>query len=280
MRIEFLTQEDPIYILPLFEEFLRHYGGEWEVTRISCCRTMGSRPRIQLLRELAQLYGMWGLARLVSRVAASRMLGMIPLRTGAARYFSLAQLCRACGIECRSIGNPNSPDFVKEVEQRGADLLVSVACPYILKKRLLEVPPLGCINIHHAPLPRYKGMMPTFWQMYHGESSVGLTIHWMTEKLDEGGALLQDKLEIEPGETLDHLIRRSKRHAAHCLAKVLRDIASESMRCCSKSVDQMDTGPRWAIAVHDSSDRPQPPPLKLADLRKRRKRKPAPHLLV
>jgi hypothetical protein len=38
MRIEFLTQEDSLYILPFFDEFFRHYSGEFEVTQISCCR--------------------------------------------------------------------------------------------------------------------------------------------------------------------------------------------------------------------------------------------------
>jgi methionyl-tRNA formyltransferase len=229
VRVEFLTQEDPIYVLTLFEEFFREYGGAWEVARISCCRTMGNRPRRQLLRELAQLYGPLGLTRLVSRAALSRLLGPLPLDRGAKHYFSLPQLCRAYNVEYQSIGNPNSPEFIRSVEERHCDLIVSVACPYILKKQLLGLPPLGCINIHHAPLPRYKGMMPTFWQMYHGENRVGLTIHTMDEKLDEGVALLQEELEIEPGETLDHLIRRSKRHAAHCLAGVLRNIASNSV---------------------------------------------------
>ena len=224
MRIEFLTQEDPIYILPLLEEFIREYAGEWDVVRISCCRVMGNRSRTKLVRELSQLYGVFGLARLVSRVALSRILGILPLGKGARRYFSLGQLCRAYNIERRSIANPNSPEFVKEVAERGCDLIVSVACPHILKAQLLELPRLGCINIHHAPLPRYKGMMPTFWQMFNGERKVGLTIHYMSEKVDEGAALLQETLNIDHGETLDTVIRRSKRHAAHCLARVLRSI--------------------------------------------------------
>ena len=104
---------------------------------------------------------------------------------------------------------------------------MSVACPYILKSKLLNLPPLGCINIHHAPLPRYQGMMPTFWQMYNGEKKVGLTIHQMREKIDQGPVLLQEDIEIAAGESLDLLIRRSKRHAASCLAKVLQDIRTQ-----------------------------------------------------
>lgn len=229
MKIEFLTQEDPLYILPLFEEFFRNYAGECEVVRVSCCRTMGNRPRVQMVRELTALYGLWGFTRLLWRVAWSHLLSARKLERRANRFFSLAQLCRAFGVDYFTVDNPNSPDFLREIKDRNSDLIVSVACPFILKKPLLSAPPLGCINIHHAPLPRYKGMMPTFWQLYHGERTVGLTVHYMGEKLDEGDALLQESLMVEPGESLDRLICRSKRHAAHCLARVLRQLAAGSV---------------------------------------------------
>ncbi len=228
LRIEFITQDDPIYILPLFEEFLRHHSQEVQIVCISSCKVMGKRSRRQLVKELFELYGPLGFSRLLYRVAASRIFGALPFGPSVSRYFSMSQLCRSYKIDYRSIDNPNSPGFLTEAAERGCDLIVSIACPYIFKKPLLSVPPLGCINIHHAPLPRYRGMMPTFWQLYHGESSVGLTIHYMSEKLDEGNALLQDRLTVEKQETLDCLIRRSKRHAAHCLARVLGDLKANS----------------------------------------------------
>ncbi len=228
MKIEFLTQDDPIYILPFFEELFRHYAAEFEIRQVFCCRTMGRRSRLQLARELASLYGPVGFARLLARLGKAKLLARLPRSQGAARFDSMGQLCRAYGIPCRRIGSPNAVEFVSGLAGRAPDLIVSVACPYILKEPLLQVPPLGCINIHHAPLPKYKGMMPTFWQMYHGEKRVGLTVHYMAPKVDEGPALLQDELEIQPGESLDHLIRRSKRHGAHCLARALRDVASQT----------------------------------------------------
>jgi len=225
-RIEFITQDDSLYILPFFSEFLRQYGQEFSIVRISCCPPMGSRPRRKLLQELGWLYGPIGLCRLSGRVLGSKLLGMLPAGPGRKRYWSIGQLCRAYGVRFDRIGNPNDADFVAGLRDRAPDLLVSIACPYILKDAVLNTPPLGCLNIHHAPLPRYKGMMPTFWQMLHGESSVGLTVHYMAKKVDEGRILLQDALKINPGEPLDSLIRRSKAHAAHCLAKVLREIGA------------------------------------------------------
>jgi methionyl-tRNA formyltransferase len=230
MRIELLTQNDPLYILPFFDEFLRNYSSEFDILQISCCPTMGKRSRLQLLREMAALYRAGGFIRLVSSIAKSRLLGKLPRSRSAGKFYTLEQLARAYDIPFKKIGNPNADEFVESVRQRGADVLVSVACPYILKEKLLSLPPRGCINIHHAPLPKYKGMMPTFWQMLHGEKTVGVTVHVMAAKVDEGGALLQEQLVIEPGEALDHLIRRSKRHGAHCMARVLRQVAAGTQR--------------------------------------------------
>lgn len=228
MRVEFLTQDDPLYVLPFFEEFVRHYSAEFEILRISTSPTMGRRSRTQMLKELTGLYGPMGIARLLARAGAARVLGAFPKGKNAARFYTFAQMARAYGIPFESIDNPNAADFVASVQHRKPDLLISVACPYILKEPLLSISPLGAINIHHAPLPRYKGMMPTFWQMYHGERSVGLTIHYMAINVDAGDALYQDVLAIEPGESLDHLIQRSKRHGAHCMAHVLRQIQNHA----------------------------------------------------
>ena len=118
------------------------------------------------------------------------------------RFYSIAQLANAYGIPYEHVDNPNKPEFTDALQQRSPDLLISVACPYILKEKLLGIPPRGCINIHHAPLPRYKGMMPTFWQLYHGEQQLGVTIHYMAAKVDEGDALLQESLPVTPGESL------------------------------------------------------------------------------
>ena len=230
MRIEFLTDDNPLYVLPFFEEFLPRYGSEFEITQISSCRPMGRRSRPRLLKSLAYLYGPLGIVRIASRWVAARALGMLPRSSRTRRFYTLEQLCRAYSIPFARISNPNDPTLVAETKKRGSDLLVSIACPYILKEPLLTTPRLGCINMHHAPLPRYKGMMPTFWQMYHGEKKVGVTIHYMNAKIDEGTALFQGELEIQPGESLDHLIQRSKRHGAHCMAHALRSLASQTQK--------------------------------------------------
>jgi len=236
MRIEFLTQDDSLYILPFFEKFLRSHASEFEILHISCSPMMGKRSRVQMVKELTTLYGPFGLAKLASEVAVSRLFSKFPMKRDAARYYGLAQIAKAYGIAFSKIGNPNAAGFIEAVKHRSTDVLVSVACPYILKDTLLSIPPRGCVNIHHAPLPRFKGMMPTFWQMFHGEKSVGVTVHFMTAKVDEGAVLFQDTMAINPGETLHELIQRSKRHGAGCMARVLHQLESNTQT--PKSLDK------------------------------------------
>jgi methionyl-tRNA formyltransferase len=230
MRIEFLTQDDPVYLLCFFDELLRSHATGIEIVNVGLCRAMGKRRRTKLMRELMALYGIKGFGRLAWCAIKAGALSYWPKGRDAKTYSSIAQLCRAYGIGYCRVKDPNSSAYISEIKSRRPDCLVSVACPHILKADILSLPPLGCINIHHAPLPQYKGMMPTFWQLYHGQKRVGLTIHYMSARVDEGDALYQTLLDVHPTETLHELICRSKRHAAHCLIEVLSKLAADQLQ--------------------------------------------------
>src|SRR6185436_2167236 len=105
----------------------------------------------------------------------------------------------------------NAPEFVAVLRETiRPDLLVSIAASQVLRQRVLEVPRLGCINLHSAPLPRYQGMMPNFWTMVHGEPEATVTVHFMVEKLDAGDIILQRPVPIHPEDSLHDLMVRSK----------------------------------------------------------------------
>ena len=112
------------------------------------------------------------------------------------------------------------------IRQLNLDLIVSVAAPQVFKSALIAVPRIGCINIHNAKLPKYRGMLPNFWQMYHGEKSVGTSIHRINDKIDDGDILLQKETPIQPGETLDSLIRRTKKIGANMMIEAIEGLKS------------------------------------------------------
>jgi methionyl-tRNA formyltransferase len=72
------------------------------------------------------------------------------------------------------------------------DLLISIEYPQILKKSVLEIPRLGCVNLHPSALPKYKGRHPVTWALINGEPEIGITLHFMNEQIDEGEIILQD----------------------------------------------------------------------------------------
>jgi hypothetical protein len=86
------------------------------------------------------------------------------------------------------------------------------------------MPALGCLNIHGALLPEYRGVMPSFWMLANGEREAGVTIYFMNEAIDAGEVAAQQPFEIGPTETLDDFVRRSKRIAADLLVEVLHDV--------------------------------------------------------
>jgi methionyl-tRNA formyltransferase len=221
MRVTFLTQDDPLYILPFFESFFDQHRGDIEVSAIFACRSMGNRKRSKLLLELLRLYGVPGFAKLLGLQAWKRLAAALRLSRLSGKGHSLRDVAEANSIPYHKIGNPNATENFNVIASHNPDVLISVACPFILKRPLLELPGNVAINIHHAPLPRYRGMMPTFWQMYHGEESAGITIHTMVEKIDEGDILYQQPVPIVRGESMHQLIRRSKRAGAQAMLKVL-----------------------------------------------------------
>ena len=81
------------------------------------------------------------------------------------------------------------------------DVLVVVAYGLILPKAVLEIPRLGCVNVHASLLPRWRGAAPVERALLAGDETTGVTIMLMEEGLDTGPILLQQALAIDPHDT-------------------------------------------------------------------------------
>jgi len=85
------------------------------------------------------------------------------------------------------------------------DLILVTGFPWKLPPALLDLPRLGCINVHPALLPAYRGPNPLFWQVMNGEMKTGLTVHRMEPEFDTGPILAQRAIPIEPEDDIDSL---------------------------------------------------------------------------
>lgn len=105
--------------------------------------------------------------------------------------------------------------------------VICVACwPQRLPRALLDLPPLGCLNLHPSLLPAYRGPSPGFWVLRNGERSTGATIHLMDAHLDTGDILLQEAFEIPEGITSAALEQRCAEVGAPLLARAARELAA------------------------------------------------------
>src|SRR5713226_7770003 len=99
---------------------------------------------------------------------------------------------------------------MQHVQLLGVDLIVVAGFARILKRALVDVPRLGCINVHPSLLPHYRGPEPFYWVLANLEKTTGVTIHHVDEGIDTGDIILQRELEIRPNETETMLIEAAK----------------------------------------------------------------------
>ena len=96
---------------------------------------------------------------------------------------------------------PNLKDekFISSIKKLNADLFVVVAFR-MLPEILINIPPLGCINLHSSLLPNYRGAAPINWVIINGEKETGLTTFFINSKIDEGNIIEKERVTIDNGE--------------------------------------------------------------------------------
>jgi methionyl-tRNA formyltransferase len=222
MRIALVTQEDPFYLPPALDAVCRARGRDVVALVILPAFNEGLADTA---RRLWEFYGPVDFTRLALRFAGARLADRLNALRPLTRPYSARDVARRHGVPVHAPARINGPAFVAVLrDEIRPDLLVSIAASQILRRPVLEVPRLGCINLHSAPLPRYQGMMPNFWTMVHGEREAMVTVHHMVEKLDAGDIILQRPVPIGPGDSLHDLMVRSKVVGAAALLDAIAEL--------------------------------------------------------
>jgi methionyl-tRNA formyltransferase len=118
----------------------------------------------------------------------------------------------------------NTPEGVEKLKSWEPDLLVVAAYGQILSRYVLAIAPRGGINIHASLLPKYRGAAPIAWAIYHGEKQSGVTIIKMSIYLDAGDMLVQEAIDIRPGETAGALEERLAPLGARLAGQIIDQI--------------------------------------------------------
>jgi len=188
-----------------------------------------SRARLAYYGRVATLKFGWK--------AAGAVIGGLRFRLGlGGEPRSVAALARARGIEVLrpARSDIDDPAFRSRLKGLRPDLLVC-AFSQRANRDFLEVPRLGCLNVHFSRLPEHRGREPLFHAMLAGHGA-GVSVHWMAPRLDAGRIVLQEPLDATGHCTLHGLILAACDLAARVVpAAIERAIAGPPA--------ETDTGP-------------------------------------
>jgi len=114
------------------------------------------------------------------------------------------------------------PEGVQCLKELSPDLVVTAAFGQILSQELLDIPPMGTVNVHASLLPRHRGSAPINWSILMGETVTGVTTMLTERGLDTGDMLLKREVEILPDESAGELTKRLSVVGAELLIETLK----------------------------------------------------------
>ncbi len=224
MNLFLLTQPDAFYIPKLLDRLMEEKMASANVVGAA---VLPGEIAVENVPDYLRLMGVRGTVLNGLDFVRHEALDVFDQAVGLDDVYSVRGALRAHDIPEHTPENVNDPAFLDFLREQNVDLVISIACPQIVREDLLNCPPEGVINIHGALLPKYRGKLPSFWVLANGEDKTGVTVHYMNEDLDDGPIIVQKEVPIRPGDTLHSLVLRSKvQYGASALANAIQQIES------------------------------------------------------
>jgi methionyl-tRNA formyltransferase len=251
MRVVFVAPEEPL-ILPLFFDRTLPALGDQVAAVAVVSPIYKNSGWIQQSRRFVRSFGLRWFAIEVARYSWNKTLDAVGRLVPLGRARSVRAVTSRYGIRLLRLDDVNDPDFIATLRSMDPDLVISVSCPQIFRRPLLELPRLACLNVHSALLPEYRGMLPTFWALVNDERETGVTVHRMAEGIDGGEIILQRRVPIGADETLLSLMRKTKRVAGDLVLDTIQEFDAGTV---SPMANPADEGSYFSFPTRADVDR-------------------------
>ncbi|MEP1152208.1 MAG: methionyl-tRNA formyltransferase [Balneola sp.] len=147
------------------------------------------------------------------------------------------------GLKVIEVEDLKSKEFEGQLSAEEADLFVVVAFR-VLPKSVLEIPKIGCINLHASLLPKYRGAAPIHWAVINGEEETGCTIFFLDEKVDTGNIILQKKIDIGIDDTTGDIYGKLMEEGSIQLLHAIDMIEENSYQLKSQNDNEATPAPK------------------------------------
>lgn len=133
--------------------------------------------------------------------------------------------------------NINHEESVEKIKHFKPDLLISILGNQIFEEQIFNLAPKGCLNLHTALLPKYRGLMPTFWVLKNNEKYTGVSVFYVDKGIDSGPIVVQEKIEIGNRSQQD-LIKYTKKIGMEAIAKAVDLIYKDEVVLITNNASQ------------------------------------------
>jgi methionyl-tRNA formyltransferase len=188
IKVFILAREEKIFHVDFFRDVLNSIPKDYEVVGAALVKNKDS-----IIKSMKYVYSIGGFKGTIKLI----WLMLVKYADEALKnksYLSVENVFKKKNIPVLIIQNPNDESFILNLSKYSPDIIYN-SSPNILKKPLLSLPTLGCVNRHAGKLPFYRGIEPVFFAFLNGESSATITYHKMDEKID-GGEILWEHDEM------------------------------------------------------------------------------------
>ena len=135
--------------------------------------------------------------------------------------------------------NLKDQNFIDKIKNLNADLFVVVAFR-MLPKEIIDLPKLGCINLHASLLPEYRGAAPINWVIINGEKETGVTTFYINSKIDEGDIIDSKTIKIENDENAGSLHDKLMTTGSQLVLKSVENIFNGNLKKKKQKISKSD----------------------------------------
>ena len=190
MRLVLITQNELLFVAPAIDYFLRRKNPQIDIAGAVLFEASPFGKQQSFVKKILLTVKIFGL-EFVFRYGLLTVWNKIFGR-------DVKQIFVKHGVPIIKVtGSINSEESLSLLRSLDADLFISITGNQIFKKPRLEIPRLGTLNLHTAILPKYRGLMPSFWVLKNKEKQTGVSVFFVDEGIDSGPILVQQKLNIQ-----------------------------------------------------------------------------------
>jgi len=223
MRIIIITQDEPFYLTKSLRYLLSILPDKSEVVGCVVADVSPFGKKESFFTKAKKTYDIFGLNFFIYY-----SLKFLKSKVGSKN--NVFKFLISESIPIITLDEPiNKPKSVNKIKSFQPDLLVSILGNQIFKSPILNLAPKGCINLHTALLPKYRGLMPSFWVMRNNEKKTGVSVFFVDKGIDSGPIIVQTEVEIG-NRTQQELIILTKRLGMEAIAKSIDLIQKDEVK--------------------------------------------------